>query len=310
MKVSSLSPELLHQKLKNSGIYLRTGSYVSHIFSPFQSIANSIYLLYSDYPFELAGKFADFHISVKAPSNLRRWVRRQALFYVDGVPPFQPLCIDQAFPLFEWGLNWCITTHTHTKLIIHAAVVEKYGFALIMPGIPGSGKSTLCAALINNGWRLLSDELTLVSLTDGLISPLPRPVSLKNESIDVIRNFCSEAVMGEISYDTLKGSVAHMRPSIAHIERANERATPAWIVFPKFTKGAKLSLQGLSNGNSTIRLINDSFNYSILGSKGFSSAVSLVDRCKCYEFVYSDLIEAIEEFDNLADEKLRLQTNG
>ena len=34
--------------------------------------------------------------------------------------------------------------------------------AVILPAPPGSGKSTLCAALVNRGWRLLSDELTLV----------------------------------------------------------------------------------------------------------------------------------------------------
>jgi predicted ATPase len=47
--------------------------------------------------------------------------------------------------------------------MLHAAVVEKNGKALILPALPGSGKSTLSAALAMNGWRFLSDEFTMIS---------------------------------------------------------------------------------------------------------------------------------------------------
>jgi predicted ATPase len=36
---------------------------------------------------------------------------------------------------------------------------------VILPAPPGSGKSTLCAALVTRGWRLLSDELTWCAWT-------------------------------------------------------------------------------------------------------------------------------------------------
>src|SRR3546814_15972535 len=82
--------------------------------------------------------------------------------------------------MLEWGLNWCIGAHGHQFLIIHAAVIERNGLAAILPGAPGSGKSTLTACLVHNGWRLLSDEMALVSLQDGGLTALARPISLKN----------------------------------------------------------------------------------------------------------------------------------
>ena len=57
--------------------------------------------------------------------------------------------------------------HAHQYLIIHAAVVEKNGLAAILPAPPGSGKGTLTAGSVLSGWRLLSDELTLIDRLSG-----------------------------------------------------------------------------------------------------------------------------------------------
>ena len=70
-------------------------------------------------------------------------------------------------------------------LIIHAAVVERNGFALLLPAPPGSGKSTLCAGLIHHGWRLLSDELALIDPETATLQAIPRPVSLKLSLIHI-----------------------------------------------------------------------------------------------------------------------------
>ncbi|MDP2252706.1 MAG: HprK-related kinase A, partial [Thiobacillus sp.] len=235
--------------------------------------------------------------------SLRRWLRPQATFSFDGMHPFKPLPRDQAFPMLEWGLNWCVSTQAHQYLIIHAAVVEKNGLAAILPAPPGSGKSTLAAGLALSGWRLLSDELTLIDRKTGLIQPLPRPVSLKNQSIDVIRQFAPDAYINRPSHDTVKGTVAHMRPPRDSVLRQHETARPGWVIFPKWEAGAPATLTPRSQAQTFMFLAQNAFNYSHLGVDGFRVGTALIDQTACYDFRYSQLNEAIAAFDRLAERR-------
>ncbi len=294
-----LSPTDLSRALNGAGLYLTTGPFTYKIRSPLASVAEGISRLYADYPQSPDGKFADFHVEVAAPKGLRRWFRPQVLFYFDGKPPFKPLPLSQALPNLEWGLNWCISTHSHQYLIIHAAAIERNGLTAILPAPPGDGKSTLCAALVNRGWRLLSDELAIVSLEDGTALPLARPINLKNESIDVIGAYAPEAVFSPRYEDTRKGTVALMRAPRESIERIGEPATPAWVIFPKYQPGEEARLTDRGKANTFIELGRNAFNYSIHGTTGFETLAKLVDRCHCYDFVYSKLDDAVRIFARL-----------
>lgn len=298
MKVSTLPAIEPAHRLKQ-GTNLRIGPFVTRIQSSIPNVIEGIRLLYADYPQEGDDAFVDFHVRLAPPRSPRRWFRPQVLFFFDGSVPFKPLPLDQAFPLFEWGLNWCVAKHINQYLILHAGVIEKRGHAVIMAAPPGSGKSTLCAGLVARGWRLLSDELALVSPEDGRLIPLPRPVSLKNDSIDVIRSFAPEVTIGRESADTTKGTVAHMKAPDDSIARADEHARPAWVICPKYEKGVPARLERRSRAQIFMHVIKNAFNYSVLGVRGFQTAAALIDVCDCYDFTYSSLDEAIDVFDAL-----------
>src|SRR5437764_7920769 len=236
--VADLSTSALRHRLADGGIRLRTGPVVSSIRTRSEKIIEGLASHYADYPCEDENGFADFHVGILPPRGARRWLKPQIAFQFDGATPFFPLPADQAFAMLEWGLNWCVSFHCHQYLIVHAAAVEKSGLALLLPGSPGAGKSTLCAGLVSRGWRLLSDELTLLELGTGCVVPLPRPISLKNQSIEVIRCFAPEAVFTAPVHDTAKGSVAHMRAPVESVRRASDEARPRWIVLPKFRSGS------------------------------------------------------------------------
>ncbi len=299
MELSSLTQCELNTQLRHQGLRLRIGPFIAQIRSSIPSVINGIQQLYADYPIEQESGFADFHVEVSPPRNLRRWFRPQVLFLFDHKSPFKPLPYEQAFPVLEWGLNWCVSQFAHNYLTLHAAVVEKDGHTVIMPAPPGSGKSTLCAGLVARGWRLFSDELVLFSPKTGEVSPIPRPISLKNESIEVIRSFAPEVVIGRSSADTAKGTVAHMKAPIESVRQAMMPVAPTWVIYPRFEAHASAQLISKPKGAAFMRLIENSFNYTLLGLQGFEALTGLIDVCDCYDFSYGSLDEAIAVFDAL-----------
>ncbi len=305
LTVAALGPAELAARLAGDGLHLRTAGFSVCLRSRIDSVARGIGLLYADYPLLAADDFADFRLSLERPAGARRWFKPQVRLLYDGNSLFQPLPLAQAFPMFEWGLNWCVSSRANEYLIVHAAVVEKHGCAAILPAPPGSGKSTLCAALVGRGgWRLLSDELTLVRLADGALVPLPRPVSLKNGSIAVIRDYLGDAVLSPAVRDTVKGTVAHLKAPADSVARAAETARAAWLVFPQYRAGAAVRLDALSRAQSFMRVAGNSFNYSLLGRRGFDALGRVVDASAGYALEYGRLDDALALFERLAGQRL------
>lgn len=298
LTVGMLSPAELGQRL-HSGLTLKTGPFAYRIHSTFPSVAAGLATLYADFELEPDDGIADFHVHIQPVKGLRRWLGPQVEFRLDQHSPFLPLPADHAFALLEWGMNWCLASQANHYLLFHAAVLEKEGQCLVMPGDPGAGKSTLTAALMLSGWRLLSDEMAMVDRDDGRLTPLARPVSLKNQSIDVIRGFAPQAVLGEAARDTHKGTVSHLRPSAASVASRQQQARPTQLIFPRWRAGAATQLTAVPKAEAFERLAGHAFNYSLLGRLGFELTAALIDASQCWDFSYSELGDGLAALDGL-----------
>ena len=302
--VADLTRRELRSRLQGPGLTLAISPFVVRLHSPFNSLVDALTRLYADYALVADEDFADFHLSLERGSGLRRFFgREQSRFLFDGTVPFKPLPVAQAYPSFEWGLNWCVANHCHQFLILHAAVVERNGRAAILAAPPGSGKSTLCAGLVNRGWRLFSDELALIDTGTGELVAFPRPICLKNASIPVISSFAPDAELGPLVRETRKGNIAHVRPLRQHVAQAQIRAVPAWIVLPRFEAGVATRLRPMAKARAGWSLASNAFNFSVLGDTGFASLNRVVGASTAYELDYGDLDAATRLFAELADSR-------
>jgi hypothetical protein len=301
MKLLQLHPVALRQQLAATGVWLRAGPFSFRLRSGLEGVAKELGDLYGQFevrnPHET---FADFHVAIDPLGRLRGWLRRKARFSFDGIAPFEPEPLDQAYPMLERGLDWCVSTHANQYLISEAAAVEKNGRALILAGPAGTGKSTLAAALALSGWRLLSDGLTLVDRKTGWIHPLARPIGLRNESIEIIRVFSAEVFLSQ-SIRIEGGQVAYLRPPKESVRRQHEPALPGWIVFPRWRRNADPLLLPRAQQQAFQGLSEASSNYRLLGREGFRVCSALIKQTAAYDFEYGHLEDAISLFERMAD---------
>jgi HprK-related kinase A len=237
---------------------------------------------------------------MNAVRSIRPWGERKVRLLVDGRAPHEDMPVDHALAVLEWGINLVIAVRHQRYLMLHAAAVERGGWAMLLPASPGDGKTTLCAALANRGWRLMSDEFGLMRPGVPGVLPVPRLMPLKNESIAVMRAFAPDAYLGPSIPGTRKGTVAHLRPPHESIERDQEAATPRWVVFPRWIAGSPFVLEPVARGEAFMQLATHAFNYEVLGESGFESVRGVIEQSDCYRLQYSDLEEAVVSLTALA----------
>lgn len=269
------------------------------------NVASMLQTVYSAFPVEEATGFFDIAVHLIRPRGVRGIFRRQVLLTVDGQTPFEPFEETSPLPLLEWGLNWCMIQTRNQHLMLHAGVVERDGVAIVLPATPGSGKSTLVAALMHRGYRLLSDEFGVIRLTDARVIPSVRPVALKNESIAVIRAFAPDAIIGPTFPKTRKGDVAHVGPTDASVAARTESAHVGLVLFPRYIAGEATALEPVPKARAFTKLSANAFNYAAQGPEAFKAVTRLIRDSDCFRLRYSNLDSGIAAIDALVRDVVR-----
>ena len=301
--VESLGQAVFERQITSEGLALRFGPFIGRLNLDVPGITEPLFELYRYNHIIDEPVIHSFHAGLRSHRSrlnpFRRWVR----FKVDGQAPHEDMPFEQALPVLEWGINLVVALRFHCYLMLHAAVIERNGECMLMPAMPGDGKTTLSAALAQRGWRLFSDEFGLIRPGSDQMIPRPRPLALKNQSIEIIRSFEPSAHIGPSIPGTRKGTVAHLRPSQASVERASDTAPVGLVVFPRWDEGAKLSLEPMGKADAFMTIGSNAFNFELQGEEGYDTVAAIVDRADCYSLNYSNLDDAIELLNQLSDER-------
>ncbi|MBN8449183.1 MAG: HprK-related kinase A [Candidatus Accumulibacter sp.] len=289
-----LPPSLLAARLAKTAIEIEFGAAIVRVRSSLDIFVRDFQRIYGAFVVPERIPFADFHVEICAGRGLRTFLKPQSRFLIDGVQPFDPFPREQAFPHFEWGVNWCFAQRFNQHVLLHAGALALGDGAVIMAAPPGSGKSTLTAAMMLRGFRLLSDEFGVLCPRTGQLWPMLKPLALKNRSIDVIRDYAEEAILGPIYKATRKGDVAHLAPTDDSVDARRLPAHPRLVIFPSFREGAPLTTRRLPAEDAFARLAFNSFNYGVLGETSFNAVADVIDSCPAFALEYSRFDEAVE----------------
>lgn len=295
--LANISPEALSAALAGKGLWLDVGAASVHVRTESSALSSQLQSVYRHFPLADGANWADVHVHIGRTSSVHRWRAPQVTLRSDGEAWFDDFPAESPLPLFEWGCNWLIGRCLNDLLLLHSGAVERNGLALLLPATPGSGKSTLTAALSQRGWRLLSDEFGAYDPDADVFRAVLKPIALKNQSIEVIRRFAPEAVFGPEFPNTRKGTVAHLAALPDAVARRHESARPGAVVLPKWQAGSPTRWEPLAEHVLFPALAFNAFNYGLLGAVGFRAVVRLVRQCPAWQLVYSDLDDALATID-------------
>jgi HprK-related kinase A len=291
--------------LSGPGLTLDLGAMTVRVKSRVGALAKAIAAVYGTYGLLDPSAFVDSQIELQPSFDFRQPWGSYLRFYADGTDPFGIAPASTSLAQLEWGLNWVYAHLFSRHLLLHAGTVERNNVGMLLVASPGSGKSTLTAALGLSGFRILSDEFGSIRLHDRMLLPLVKPVALKNRSIDLIKSWSSNAKLGPIFRKTHKGDVAHLILPDESVRRRHAAAIPRLILFPTWQADGATELTRVLPGRALSELAQNSFNFGLLGHSAFKAAGDLAENCDCYRLTYSRLDDVVPILSELCDARMR-----
>ena len=125
-------------RLAGPGLGVRIGPFDFLIRARVRGLELPLHLLYQDYPLLGGARVYSARVALRDVWRLLPRPERCVRFSVDGRVPHEDMPAGQRFAVLEWGLNLTIALRFHRFLLLHAAVVERNGRALLLPAAPGS----------------------------------------------------------------------------------------------------------------------------------------------------------------------------
>ncbi len=174
-------------------------------------------------------------------------------------------------------------------MLIHAVAVAHGNRAIVLPGDPGAGKTTLAAGLVERGCGYLTDELVMIKPRTNRVCPFPKAFSLKEGSSSAFPSFAPKPTGPE--YD---------RVWYLDAERLRPRSTVkkhvpiGWVILLRYAAGATAHTESLTVGETVLGLFENTVNIARHREAGLDRLIAIAQKAPGYRLVSGDLEEACE----------------
>lgn len=202
--------------------------------------------------------------------------------------------IDRMAPVLKSLLRLRALARHDFLMEIHAGVVALDGQCLLLPGPPGSGKSTLTAGLCHAGFTYFSDEVALLE-DDLRLRPVPLGVGIKPGAVAALSALWP-VVPSLTPHDREDGQrVRYLTLPAEHCATADARLPARWIVFPTYDADVQTELRPISRGEALRRLMNECMVLPRgLDDDGVERLVRWMRSTECCELPMRSLEEAVD----------------
>jgi len=255
-----------------------------------QSIVDEYLSLYAPYRRDRGDPPDGDAIEVEITSRRRKpWIRGPFTLRSSQASDFQVRSRHEVLPHLEWYINWQIINSRRDYLQLHASSLEIDNQAIIFPGDPGSGKTTLTAGMLSRGWSYLCDEFALIDPQTCLVHPYPRALSIKEGSFPIVDRLGLPLCRKTPYQAAVKGRVAFLNPLDLRTDVVGKPAPIRWVVFPNYVADATPALQPLTRSEAAHAMARQCFNARVYEARSLHIFAEVVRGAECYRLRSGDI---------------------
>lgn len=187
---------------------------------------------------------------------------------------------------------------------LHAALVARGRFGVVVIGPKESGKSTLAAALWQAGWTLISDD-GVVLVADGRVTGVPRRVSLRSGGAALLARSRIDRLKAMLSWQPRSDGCVFHPDEVTGTEHPTPVVDPCAVVFLK-RLGSAANAAMLSPLNGAAALTSGMTYSNVIQHAGVPEALQafapLFLRVPAYDLRRCRLSDMVAAVDRLADD--------
>ena len=219
---------------------------------------------------------------------------RRIAVYRNGAFAQACAALDQLAPLVKSAVWRTVLLDEPYFLDIHAGVVSDGRACMLLPAAPGSGKSTLTAALVHAGFEYFSDEIALLAEDDLAVLPVPLALCVKDTGIDALASRWPRLTTLPI-HRRFDGKRVVYLPPACEQRPADERPRPVRaLVFPTFVPGHATSFAAMPRPEALQALLSQCLRVARpLEVERVERVVQWIAKLPCYALRYGETDAAV-----------------
>lgn len=240
-----------------------------------------------------SGSQATYRISTELRSKGPWYTLRSGDAIVAGTPDRQRIAERLLARVSADAIEAC-----EDYLLVHAgAVATPGGEGILVLGDSGAGKTTLVAALVQEGYGYLSDEAGVLDFGDALMHPWPRPLGFERGT-QQMKRFAEIIDSGEGPKDGTR----HVPAATLRAGAVSTSCRVRQILEYSYQPDADTVLRPLSAAEAVVAVGRSAPSLRRHGQRGLDLIVSVVEGARRQRMVSGDLDQAVRALRELVQQ--------
>ncbi len=214
----------------------------------------------------------------------------------DGESLFTGECIAGLGVMLLGDVLFQLICDNRQRLAIHAGLVSDDNGSILIPGVSGSGKTSVTTWLLTCGMRYHTDELVTIDLETGAAKAFTRPLNVKTRGVSAIRSIVDlDAAREQLRISPEVTMIPHR---LVNPDFKADFPGIRCIIFPAYVRDSAPELVKLTGAEAGLELMRSNVIARNLPAHGFNDITRLARDIPAYRVHYrhyDDLPALIEQ---------------